>query len=164
MNELNIPFGLCEITYDGKKLPSMADEAVFSAVPKYMPLYGGTGNTVKKFILEEYQVAFTVVIDSVSYETLKIISPTLKQHEHGLYDEASNVDTTGKRLIIHPYDAGDSKEFDLCIWSAFVSPETGFTRTFKKESDKFEITFIGKPTQLGDTQSYFFIGDWEEVL
>ena len=163
-NDIRIPFGACDITYGDVILPTMADEAVFQAIPSYSPLYGGAGNTIQKYILESYEVTFTVLINHESYETLKLHSPTLKNHVNGLYDNASDVDMTGKRLVIHPQGNGDSKEFDLCIWDAYVSPETGFTRTFKKEADTFEIKFVGKPTNLiDDGNSYFFIGDWEQA-
>lgn len=73
----------------------------------------------------------------------------------------------GKQLIIHPYASNDSKEFDICMWNAYISPETPFSRTFKKEADSFEITFIGKSVKAHtDTMlanSYFFIGDWEDA-
>ncbi|WP_339227840.1 hypothetical protein NSQ77_20000 [Oceanobacillus sp. FSL K6-2867] len=162
-NEIRIPFGACDVTYDGITLPTIADEAIFQAIPTYSPVYGGAGNTIQKYILESYEVTFTVLINHESYETLKLHSPILKNHVNGLYDDASNVDMTGKRLVVHPHGT-DSKEFDLCIWEAYISPENGFTRTFKKEADTFEIRFVGKPSNfLADINSYFFIGDWSKV-
>jgi len=166
INDIKIPFGLCSITYDGVRLPSMADEGVFSAVPTYMKMFGGALNSTQDYILESYEVTFTVSINHESYESLKLHMQTLQSHEHGLYDNPSNVNTKGKRLVIHPYGS-DSKEFDICIWEAYISPETGFNRTFKKEADAFEITFIGKPaknhTDNKLMNSYFFIGDWEKA-
>lgn len=164
-NEIRIPFGLCEITYDGVRLPAMADEGIFSAVPTYKKILGGALGSVQGYILESYDVTFTVSVNDESYDTLKMMH-RLKEHEHGLYDDPSHVDISGKQLIIHPFGA-KSKEFDICIWNAFISPETGFNRTFKKEVDGFEIVFIGKAEeQIFDDKlkkSYFFIGDWEKA-
>lgn len=165
-NDINIPFGLCEITYDGSKLPMMADEGIFSAIPIYQKLFGGALNSEVNYLLQSYQVSFTVTINEESYNSLKLHMPSLESHEHGLYDNPSNVNTKGKKLIIHPYGA-DSREFDICIWNAYISPDTEFNRTFKKESDGFEVTFVGKPvkqhTDKNLENSYFFIGDWSKV-
>ncbi|MBS4207446.1 hypothetical protein [Bacillus sp. FJAT-50079] len=167
MNSINIPFGLCEITYDDIKLPAMASDGVFSAIPTYKPMFGGALAETQRYILESYEVTFTVSIEHQSYETLKMHMQTLKDHQHGLYDDASNVNMEGKRLIVHPKGT-DSKEYDLCILEAYISPEEGFKRTFKKEKDMFEITFIGKMAKNhvdgSLINSYFFIGDWEEAL
>ncbi|WP_391115990.1 hypothetical protein [Psychrobacillus sp. L3] len=165
MNEIKIPFGLCEITYDDMKLPAMADEGVFSAIPTYTKMFGGALNDVNGYILESYEVTFKVSVNDESYETLKLMQ-TLETHEDGLYDDPSNFDIEGKRLIIHPFDAVD-KEFDICIWNAYISPETGFKRTYKKETDEFEIVFIGTRVKNKSNphmnNTYFFIGDWEKV-
>lgn len=163
MTDIKIPFGLCSITYGDEKLPAMADEGVFSAIPTYVPMHGGALNSVQGYILESYDVRFTVSINSESYEALKLHMQTLQSHEHGLYDNPSKVSMEGKQLIIHPY-AVEDRELDICIWNAYISPETGFNRTFKKEVDQFEITFIGKPVKNGKLKnSYFFIGDWLEA-
>lgn len=164
MSEIKIPFGLCSITYDGVKLPSLADEATFSAVPTYTKLFAGALNNEHRYILESYEVTLTVRVNDESYKTLKLMN--MKSHENGMYDSMSNVDTSGKKLVIHP-EGTDSKDFDICIWKAYISPETGFNRIYKKEVDEFEVVFIGKMiTHHTDSQlnnSYFFIGDWEKV-
>ncbi|WP_416147896.1 hypothetical protein ACM26V_16835 [Salipaludibacillus sp. HK11] len=167
MNELNIPFGLCSITYGDMQLPFIADEAVFTAIPIYQNMFGGVLNATQNYILIDYQVSFTVSIDSESYNTLKLHMPTLQKHKHGLYDSASNVDMTGKQLVIHP-KINDTRDYDICIWEAYISPKTEFKRTFKKDADKFEITFKGKRVNDHNDpnliESYFFIGDWLKVI
>lgn len=165
MNEIKIPFGLCEITYGGKELSIQADGANFEAIPTYEVVNGGALNTYTKYFLTEYDVRFTAYLQSQDYESLMFHYPNLKQHEHGLYDDASNVDTTGNRLIVHP-QGEDSKEYDLCIWDAYISPEEGFSRTYGKEADKFQVTIIGKPVKdvEGLNNSYFFIGDWSKIV
>lgn len=161
MSNIHVPFGLCEIIYDGVKLPSMADEGIFSAKPTYRTLFSGRGNATKSYMLESYDVTFTVPLDDESYNTLQMLS-TLQQHNDGFYDNSSKVDTEGKRLVIHPHGV-DGREFDICIWNAYISPETGFDRIYKKEVDSFEVKFIGQPSYHADSKlnnSYFFIGDW----
>lgn len=164
--EIRIPFGLCEITYDSVRLPSMADEGIFSATPSYIKMFGGALNSTQGYILENYEVKFTVPICAENYDYLKLHMPTLQNHEHGLFDNPSKLNIEGKKLIIHPMGV-DNKEYDICIWNAYISPETAFNRIFKKEVDEFEVTFIGKP--IGGNfdsklkNSYFFIGDWEKA-
>lgn len=167
MSELKIPFGLCEITYDGVKLPAMASEGIFSAVPTYMKMFGGALNNTRGYMLESYDVTFTVSINDESYNSLKLHMQTLQSHEHGLFDNPSKVNMKGNNLVIHPYGNGNSKEFDICIWDAYISPEVEFNRTFKKEVDEFQVIFIGKSVESHTdsklVNSYFFIGDWSEA-
>ncbi|WP_286231315.1 hypothetical protein [Neobacillus mesonae] len=164
---LNIPFGLCKITYGGTVLPSIGSAGEFKAIPKYEVPTSGALNHKKHYILTEYNVIFEVSLENESYETLKLHMPTLQSHEYGLFDSPSNVNTTGKRLIIHPYTAGESKEFDLCIWDAYLDPETEFNRKYDKVTNKFNVRFIANRFENSvDTRlanSYFFIGDWSKV-
>jgi hypothetical protein len=164
MDNIKIPYGLCEITYGDKKLSIQADGAVFEAIPTYEVMNGGALNTYTKYFLTEYDVRFTAYLQSEDYESLMLHYPNLKQHKYGLYDDASNVDTTGSRLIVHPKNLA-SLDYDLCIWDAYISPENGFTRNYNKETDKFEVAFVGKPVKdMGELdKSYFFIGNWSEV-
>lgn len=84
---INIPFGLCSITYDDVKLPAMADEGLFTAIPSYRKMFGGALNSTQGYILESYDVRFTVRVNDESYSALKLHMQTLRSHEHGLYDD-----------------------------------------------------------------------------
>jgi hypothetical protein len=168
MNEpINIPFGLCQITYNDVILSAMGSEGTFYAIPKYQVLSSGVMGSKKNYILEEYYVGFEVSLEHESYETLKLHMPTLQNHKNGLYDSPNKVNTKGKRLVIHPYSAGASKDFDLCIWDAYIDPESVFKRTFDKQSDKFNVRFIAncvdKHIDPNLIKSYFFMGDWSKV-
>lgn len=164
---LNIPYGLCKITFGDTILPAMGSEGIFQATPKYRILNGGAVGNKKNYLLEDYRVSFEVSLEHESYQTLKMHMQTLQEHEHGLFDAPHKVNTNGKILIIHPHAAGESQAFDLCIWDAYLDPETEFKRTFDKEVDKFNVRFIGNRVERHNdyklVNSYFFIGDWSKV-
>lgn len=164
---IHLPIGLCEITYDNIKLPNQGSEAVFSAIPTYIKLYGDQHNQVKGYLLEQYEVSFEVAIDKETYDVLKLAIPTVQEHEHGLYDQPSKVNMEGKQLIVHPYSAGESKEYDICIWNAIIDPEVEFRRVYDKMMNPILLRFIGKPVKHHRDKklnnSYFFVGDWSKV-
>lgn len=164
MDKIRLPYGLCKVTYDGEQLEYLADKVVFEARPKYQTLKVGKGE--KRFLLEDYEVSLTMSLSNEQYETLKLANPSLQDHEHGMYDNPSAVNKKGKKLTIHPYEAGESKEFDLTIFSAIVDPKQPYIRTYDKKMDKVRIRFLGQPArQMSDSKfkSYYFIGDVEKV-
>lgn len=166
MNELRIPFGLCDVIFDGVSLTNLADKAVFQAIPSYKKLHGGKGNTIKRYLLEDYKVSMTLSLTNESYETFKLTSPSLKDFSNGLYDNPSKVDISGKVLTIHPRFVGNIKDYDITLFSAIVDPEQSFVRTYDKNLDKFEIKFIGQPAKDINNEgfnSYFYIGDAEKA-
>ncbi|MEB1806598.1 MAG: hypothetical protein LPK26_04695 [Bacillaceae bacterium] len=165
MDDIRLPIGLCEITYDGVKLSNLADKVVFEAIPKYQKLRAG--KMVKRYLLEDYNVSLTMSISNETYQTMKLANPALKDHEHGLYDNPSGVQRQGKQITIHPYHAGDSKEYDITIFSAIPDPEQPYVRTYDKKQDKVNIRFIGQPSKSFEGEdlfkSFYFIGDYESV-
>lgn len=165
LNDFNIPVGMCEITYGDIILPSIGSEGVFQATPKYKKAFGGRLNSTQKYLLEDYDVSFEVSFEQESIEMLTFYMPTLQMHENGMYDNPQNVNMSGKQLIIHPYLANGSKQYDICIWNAYIDPETSFQRVFSKETNKYKVRFIGKIADYrgGIVNSYFYIGDWSKV-
>jgi hypothetical protein len=165
LNDFNLSFGLCEITYGDVILPSLGDQGVFSAIPKYLKLNGGKNNVIQKYLLQEYEVSFEVMFDKEAIEMMQYYMPTLQSYKNGFYDSANNVAMDSKQLIIHPYLANTSKQYDICIWNAIIDPETGFQRTYGKEINKYKVKFIGNPVKNNAdlVNSYFYIGDWSQV-
>jgi hypothetical protein len=161
--DLNLPFGLCEITYGDITLPSMGSEGTFSAIPKYQKVIGGRMNSETNYLLEEYNVSFEVSFEQESVELLQLYMPSLQSEGNGLYDNPNKVNIDTRRLVIHPYTA-NGKETDICIWNAYIDPETGFQKIFGKDTNKYKVKFIGKPNKGGNVvNSYFYIGDWSKV-
>lgn len=175
MDDVRIPIGNCEISYNGMKLNRFADSAKFEAIPKYKVTSGGALQGERLYILEEYNVSVIVSLAYESYDTLKMAMPLLKEYHDGLLQSnhsASTMFENGRArkdipLIIHPIDAGDSKEFDICIFRAIIDPENKYTRTYDiRKQDKIDVKFIGLPArQYKDeiNKSYFYIGDWEKA-
>lgn len=159
MNDIRIPYGLCDITYGDKQLKFFADKASFRAIPKYEKVNGGFLNEITQYYLVDYEVSLSVVLESEDYETLMMHYPSLVSDGIGLFDNPSNVNTDGQLLTIH--SRGEtSRDYDINILNAYISPENGFKRVFGKEKDKFEIIFIGKPSQHFQLKnSFFYIGD-----
>ncbi|MEC1786085.1 hypothetical protein [Schinkia azotoformans] len=158
MSELRIPIGFCEITYDSKVLRFFADECEFKAIPKYKKMYSGFDEV--GYILEEYDVSLTVPLVEETYETLKMAIYNFDHELNGFYDNPTQVNSEGKPLIIHPIDIGATKEYDIVILNAFIDPEMGFNRVFKKEQDSISIRFKGKSKKINDKLHWFYIGDW----
>lgn len=162
LKDLNIPFGLCQLTYGEDVLPGMGSEGIFSAIPTYKKLFGGAVNTTQKYILQDFKVSFEVSFNHYDYDMLKMYMPTLQSDSRarGLYDSSQSVSMTTKPLIIHPYEAGESREYDINIFAAYIDPETEFKRTFGKQIDKFTVKFIGTPYENPEFDNfYFLIGD-----
>ncbi len=163
MNDIRIPLGLCEVSYDGQQIKYLADKVVFEAKPKYQTMQAGQG---KGYILEDYEVSLTMSVSNELYETMKLANPSLIDHAHGMFDNPTEVNKKGKQLTIHPYEAGDSKKYDITIFSAIVDPKQPYIRAFDKKMDKVKIRFLGQPSkQMSDSKfkSYYFIGDVEKV-
>jgi hypothetical protein len=166
LGDFNLSVGLCEVTFGNTILPSMGSEGTFQAIPTYSKVYGGR-NQIKKYLLEKFDVSFEVSFDKESIEMMKIYMPTLISYENGLYDNPQNVSLSKNQLVIHPYTANTSKQYDICIWNAYIDPETGFQRVYGKETNKYKVKFIGKAvkshTDTNIVDSYFYIGDWSKV-
>jgi hypothetical protein len=162
----NIPFGLCEITFGDITLPSMGSEGTFSAIPKYKKIFGGRLNSETKYLLEQYDVTFEVSFEQESIELLQLYMPSLRSDENGLYDKPSSLNLETNKLVIHPYTA-TNKETDICIWNAYIDPETGFQKKYGKDTNKYKVKFIGKivktHTDSNIINSFFYIGDWSKV-
>ena len=160
---INIPFGLCQITYGDINLPIQADEAIFEAIPTYKKIRGGVLGKSVQYLLADYDVTFDVSFNKENYDILKLHYPVLNDLNDGLVDNPNRVDTTGKRLVIHPLGT-DSKEYDLTIFKAYIEPMT-FRREYKKETDKFNVKFVGKPVVFNRKleHSYFYIGDSSQL-
>ncbi|UNC92712.1 hypothetical protein [Candidatus Contubernalis alkaliaceticus] len=161
MEEIRIPIGLCKLIYGTQTLNNLADRAVFQAIPKYKQLFGGKGNTTQKYLLEKYDVSMIVSLTEENYDTLKLSIPYLETYEQGFYDNPNNPNMEGKPLIIHPSEAGETKEYDIVILDAILNPEKPFVRTYDKRVDKINVHFLGRPVMRNDKLSYFFIGDWD---
>jgi hypothetical protein len=187
LNDMNLSIGLCEITYGDIILPSMGSEGKFQAIPKYRKMFGGKLNSTQRYLLEQYDVSFEVEFDMEAIEVMKFYMPTLQNHQtinesydtgdpdfgiintynDGYYDNPQNVDMSKNRLVIHPYTANSSKQYDICIWRAYIDPETGFQRVYGKETNKYKVKFIGtvvdNHADPNIINSYFYIGDWSKV-
>lgn len=161
-----LPIGLCDIKY-GNQTIFQGSDATFSAVPKYAIASYGHGLSDKRYFLGSYTVSFEVSVERETYETLCFSIPNIKKHEHGFFDNPSKVDTQGKRLVIHPYHAGENREYDICIWEAYIDPEMEVRRVFGKRVNSMPIRFLAKRVKEHKdrhiTDSYFFIGDWSKV-
>jgi hypothetical protein len=166
LSELNIPIGLCEITYGDIVLPSMGSEGTFQSIPKYKQMTGGGLNEIQGYLLEQYEVSFEVSFQHEVLEMFNFYLPTLQSYQNGYYDSPNKVNMSTNKLVIHPYGK-DNNDYDICIWNAFIDPETGFKRTFAKEADKFNVRFIGRSVKThadsNIVNSYFYIGDWSKV-
>ncbi|MBU9714419.1 hypothetical protein [Evansella tamaricis] len=165
MDKIRLPIGLCQVTYDGVSLSPLAEKVVFEAIPKYQELKGGQMQTF--YLFEDYKVMLTMSISNETYETMKLSNPGLQDHEHGLYDNPAKIERDGKQITIHPYDAGESKEYDITIFSAIPDPNIPFKKTYDKRQDKVRLRFIGQPSKSFDDnklKSYYFIGDYEKVV
>jgi hypothetical protein len=167
MGEIRLPYGLCDITYDGKTYSNLADEAEFQVIPKYQKLKIGNGLGEFKYLLEDYYVSLSVVLTEENYETLKLANPSLQNYGGGFYDDPTRVNGEGKPLIIHPSNVDESiKDYDITIFRAVIDPESPYNRIFSKGIDKVRVNFIGKPyITLGNSKfkSYFFIGDTQKA-
>jgi hypothetical protein len=169
LNDFIISIGLCEITYGDSILPSLGDQGVFKALPTYDVVSGGKFNTTQEYFLKKYDVSFEVSFDQEALEMMPFYMPTLINDEanNGYYDNPQKVSMSSNKLIIHPYLAKNSKQFDICIWDAFIDPETGIQRVYGKDTNKYKVRFIGKPviehTNPKFVDSYFYIGDWSKV-
>jgi len=164
MEDIRIPIGLCDVTYDGVTHTNLADEAMFEAKPTYQTLKGGQFN--KHYILEDYRVSFELYLSEESYDTLKLANPSLKEYNGGLYDNPSNVNQNGKQLVIHPSEAGESKDYDITIFSAIIDPKQPYSKTYKKGLDMVKVRFLGQPDKNingNEFKSYYFIGDTVEA-
>lgn len=164
MNDIRIPVGLCDVTYNDVTYQSLASEAVFEVAPSYQTVK--VGALGKMYLLEDYEVSLTIALTEESYNTLKLSNPALKDYKGGLYDNPALVNQQGKRLIIHPVNAGNSKEYDITIFNAIIDPENGFTRTYQKGVDMINVRFIGQPGKSINEnvfQSFYFIGDTAEA-
>jgi hypothetical protein len=162
ISDIKIPIGLCEITYGDTVLKRFADKAQFQAIPTYKKMYKGFED--RAYLLEAYEVSLTLSLTEETYQNLLLAIPHLQQYQEGYYDNPSKVDTMGKTLIIHPLQAGNSKEYDIVIFRAIPDPEQLFTRTYDKKQDSISVKFIGLPgKQINGEKfkSYFFIGDWQ---
>lgn len=158
-NEIHIPFGLCDITYDGITHSNLADEAVFNVEPVYETVR--FGHFQKKYFLTDYTVSLEIALTEENYQNLKLAFPALKDLNGGLYDDPTNVNLEGKQLTIHPVEA-DSKEYDITVFSVIIDPEKPFTRTYSKEADMITVKFLGQPSRNFGTdnfKSFFYIGD-----
>ncbi len=162
---MNIPLGLCDITYDGVTHSNLASEAIFKAQPTYEVIPYGVMQ--KDYILTDYKVTLDFALSEESYQTLKLANASLVDDGNGMYDNPSRDDLTdGKPLIIHPVYLGENKEYDITIFSAYVDPEKSFERTYSKGLDMIEVRFIGQPAHQFDNNgfnSHFYIGDAEKA-
>ncbi|WP_163581112.1 hypothetical protein [Gracilibacillus saliphilus] len=161
---MKLPYGLCDVTYNGITYKNLASESTFNAEPTYEILKGGIGK--KFYFLTDYQVSLDIELNEENYDTLKLSNPALKDYNNGLYDKPTNVNPVGKLLTIHPVDAGHNKKYDITIFKAIIDPEKGFDRTFGKELDTIKVRFIGKPAKNINREifkSYFFIGDLDQA-
>lgn len=161
---IKLPFGLCDVTYGDTNLTTLqADAAVFEATPHYKKMYGGKMEPF--YLLQSYDVSFTLSLAEESYQNLTLAMPQLQAYSKGGYfDNPSRVDTSGMPLIIHPKVHGDDRYFDIVILRAIPDPENPFTKTYGKQADKYNVKFIGLPSkQVNDEKysSYFYIGDWQ---
>lgn len=163
MSDIHIPIGLCEITFGGEEIRYLADKAEFNAIPSYDKFKAGYFEKV--YMLKDYAVTFEVSLAEESYKNIQMSAPFLKTGKFGLYDNPQHVNQQGKPLIIHPLDAGASKEYDIVIFNAIVDPENSYVRTYDKKQDSLSVRFLGLPSSTigqGNFKSYFFIGDWEK--
>jgi hypothetical protein len=163
--EIRIPYGQCEITYGDTKLKYLAEAVEFNAVPEYEKYSYGQFQIA--YLLKNYTVTLDLELQEETYENMKLSFAGFKEDElGGMYDDPSNVDTTGKLLTIHPLESGNSKEFDLTIFRAIVDPEHTYKRVYGKEKDTISVRFIGLPTKPfgdGHFKSAFYIGDAEKA-
>lgn len=174
LDPINIDMGLCEIRYGDTIFPSMASDGVFQVIPKYKIVKGGIYNEIQGYLLEEYEVSFEASFNHDVREMMQFYLPQMKDHNpeeapyvtHGLLDDPSKIKINPQQLIIHPYKA-TNRESDICIWNAFIDPETSYKKVFGKEVNKFNVRFIGKrilnhidSSMIG---SYFYMGDWMQV-
>ncbi len=162
IEDIKFSIGLCEVTYGDMTLTYLADKCVFSAIPKYQKVYGGKGKAIQKYLLDEYNVSLDLSLHEESYNNLKL-ALSHESNENGFYATPQNVDTTGKPLIIHPKQKGESKEHDIVVFRAIVDPEQEFIKVYDKKLDNLQLRFIGVPMDKGDSEllRYFYIGDWE---
>ncbi|EJL1640140.1 Uncharacterised protein [Mycobacteroides abscessus subsp. abscessus] len=170
LKDIVIPFGLCTINYGQDTLPTMASGGEFKAIPTYKKLTGGKLNSPQDYLLQDYKVSFEVAFHHVDLDMYRYYMQTLQLNKDpfneydGLYDSPHLVNMDTKPLIIHPYEAGESKSSDFCIWNAYIDPETEFSRIYDKETNKFVVKFLGKPLETTKlANSYFYIGDWSKV-
>ena len=165
MSDIRIPFGLCDVAYNGVTYTQLADEATFEAIPKYTKLQHGQFEKIP--MLEDYEVSLQLYLNEEKYETLLLSNPSLKLLEVnsvnlGLYDDPSSINLQGQPLTIHPVEAGSSKEYDITIFKAIVDYEQSYKRVFRRGIDTLSIRFIGQPSKQinGNVfKSYYFIGD-----
>ncbi|WP_404403803.1 hypothetical protein [Jeotgalibacillus malaysiensis] len=162
MEDMYIPFGLCDITFGQQQLKAIGSEGIFSSVSKFEELRGGQGNEIVNFIESNNEVKFTISLTDASKESLKLYMSNLTDYKGGLLDTGFN-GLNSAPLIIHPRDAGESKEYDICIFNAYISPKTPFERIYDKSTVPFNIEFVARKTNIENFKSKFFIGDWSEL-
>lgn len=164
MNDIHIPIGLCQITYGGAEIKYLAEKADFNAIPTYVKVYKGFHEP--SYLLSDYKVSFSISLAEENYKNIQLSAPFLQSDGTGFYDNPGKVNGKGLPLIIHPYDSGDSKEYDILIFNAIPDPENPYKRTYDKTQDSISVSFIGLPSRkFSDNQfkSYFYIGDWEKA-
>jgi hypothetical protein len=157
---MRIPIGLCDVTYNGITHTALADEAIFEAKPKYSIVRKGQMEKIP--LLEDYDVSLQLYLHEETYETMKLANPSLHDYNGGLFDDPTKVNLIGKQLTIHPAEAGDSKEYDITLFSAILDYEQSYKRVFRKGIDTISIRFLGQPSKQingNKFKSYYFIGD-----
>ncbi|MCR1833134.1 hypothetical protein NSA56_01820 [Oceanobacillus caeni] len=159
--EMNIPIGLCDITYDGQTHYNLASEAIFRAEPTYETIRFGA--LKKGHLLTDYIVSFEFNLSEESYNTLKLSNASLVNYKGGMYDNPlRKLSIEGKPLTIHPVDYGNSKEYDITIFKAIIDPKKAFERVYSKGTEMINIRFLGQPAQQinrSGFNSFYYIGD-----
>ncbi|WP_404403799.1 hypothetical protein [Jeotgalibacillus malaysiensis] len=163
---IKIPFGMAQITVNGEDVGLQGDAAVFSATPTYIDVEVYEMGVYDK-ALEKWEVMLTVRFAQEDYSKFKMAMPHLEE----LTDVEGNVTglTDGKlmqrardkavEVVVHPIEAGDSKEFDVTVFKAF--PVGTFERTYGKEASVYEVEFMALPRtgNINQHGNYFRIGE-----
>lgn len=163
-DDIRVPLGVCDVTFQEQTYFQLADAAVFEAIPTYDNVRAGQFQ--KLYMVTDYVVSLDLMLNDENYNTLKLSYPALQDYKNGLYDNPAKVNYHGEPLVIHPVEAGESKEYDITIFSAILDPEKGYTRTYSKGLDMVSIRFLGQPAKRFEGnafKSYFFIGDTDEA-
>lgn len=136
-------FGLADITWGTDALPVLGDAAKLTITPEYIDINSYEMGSIVDKIVKSYQVTVEVVFEEETAKIIQMAIPTTADANGNLCDSAlgESLRAKAKELLIHPRSAGDSKEFDITI---FTAVSTGnYERSYGLEQGKVVCTFTG---------------------